>query len=306
MNIAVVGIGGVGGYIAGLLGSAYDDLTVVARGKRKEVLKEKGLVLHSEYNGEICVHPNVVSSDELTKQDVIFICVKNYSLESACEEIKHAIGKDTIVVPIMNGVDPGCRIRKMLDGVGTVVDSLIYIVAFANEDDSITQQGAFADVRIGIPNATKEEKEKVNVVSQIFKKANIDHAVADDIEVEIWRKYILNCAYNVTTAYYNETIGQIRGDDRKAREYVTLVLEAYEVAKSKHVAVTPSHIAAIIHRFYKELADNATSSLQRDIWSNKTAEVEVFSGYIVKEAKKANLFVPVSEKMYEGLRKHQS
>ena len=78
--------------------------------------------------------------------------------------------------------------------------------------------------------------------------------------------------------------------------------EAYQVALAKGVKVEREHIDAIIHRFYYELADDATSSLQRDIRAGKTAEVDTFSGYIVREGKRLGVDMPVSEKMYEGLK----
>ena len=60
-KIAIVGVGGVGGFLAGAIGSAYEEqLTLVARGVRLDTLKEQGLVLHSDQRGEICVHPHAV------------------------------------------------------------------------------------------------------------------------------------------------------------------------------------------------------------------------------------------------------
>ena len=80
-KIAVVGIGGVGGYLAGMLGRVCSHLTLAARGERREALLKKGLVLHSDYNGEITVNAErVVPANEMGEQDYIFICVKNYSL----------------------------------------------------------------------------------------------------------------------------------------------------------------------------------------------------------------------------------
>ena len=302
-KIAVVGAGGVGGFLAGMLGRVCPHLTLVARGARKEAILGHGLVLHSEYKGEITVHPEMVTEiSGMTEQDYIFVCVKNYSLEDVCREMDHAVTEDTVIIPVMNGVDPGDRIRSLISR-GTVVDSLIYIVSFANEDYSVTQQGDFADLRIGITDAGASEKAKIGEVSAILRTADIDHQVSDEIEVEIWRKYILNCAYNVATAYYDNTIGELRRDPRKAAEYEALVNEAWQVALAKGVAVTQEHVDAIIHRFYKELAGNATSSLQRDIRAGRTAETETFSGYIVHEGKKLGLDLPVSSKMYDGLKK---
>ena len=129
-RIAVVGVGGVGGYVGGMLANNYPHVTFVARGARGESIREKGLVLHSDYKGEIIARPEAVvgSAAELGPQDIVFICVKNYSLEEACAQLKGAVGPDTIVVPVMNGVDPAERTAKAL-GTGIVVSALIYIVA---------------------------------------------------------------------------------------------------------------------------------------------------------------------------------
>ena len=305
-KIAVVGIGGVGGFLAGAIGTAYEkELTLVARGDRLKTLKEQGLVLHSELRGEITVHPRaVVCAQELEEQDVIFLCVKNYSLEEACDQIRHAVGEHTIVIPVMNGVDPGDRVRAAL-GRGIVVDSLIYIVAFIGTDGSIVHQGDFARMRIGIKHATVEEQQAVTLVSDILTGAGVEHLVADDIELEIWRKYILNCAYNVATAAYDNNIGQLRADPQKAKEFEDLVTEAYEVAKAKGVAVLPEHRDEFFDRFHHVYRNDATSSLQRDLNAGKRAEIETFSGYLVREAERLGIAAPVSEKMY-GLLKQRA
>lgn len=304
-KVAVVGIGGVGGYLAGMLGRVCPHLTLAARGGRRDSLLEKGLVLHSDYKGEIMIRPErVVPIEEMGQQDYIFVCVKNYSLEEVCRELGNAVTEETVLIPVMNGADPGERMRKLL-GKGTVVDSLIYIVAFANADYSITQQGDFANLRIGIKDADEKEQGKIEEVSELFTAADIDHKAAEDIQQAIWKKYILNCAYNVTSAYYDNNIGQLRSDPVKAKEYEALVWEAYAVARAKGINVEQKDVDAILHRFYHELADDATSSLQRDVRDGKQAEIDTFSGYIVREGKRLGLDMPVSEKMYEGLLKYE-
>lgn len=302
-KIAIVGVGGVGGYLAGMLARQYPHVTLAARGERGRSIRERGLVLHSDYQGEITANPEkVVERTELLEpQDFIFICVKNYSLEQACKELENAVTEDTVIIPVMNGADPGESTRKFI-GKGTVVDSLIYIVAFANKDFSITQQGEFANLRIGIMHADEKEKGKVHEVSELLKGADIDHKISDDIECDIWRKYILNCAYNVLTAFYDNTIGQLRDDPKKNKEYERLVYEAYEVAVKKGVHVTREHADEIVRSFREELKSNATSSLQRDVNAGNPTELETFSGYLVREAKRLGVAAPVSERMYKGLK----
>lgn len=302
-RITVVGIGGVGGYVAAMLANHYAGVTVIARGKRKETIEENGLVLHSDYKGEIRANPFEVAEpgSPMPTQDFVFVCVKNYSLSDALEEMSPYIGEHTVIVPVMNGVDPGSRIRSRFSG-GTVVDSLIYIVSYTLPDSSIVQEGKFAQIRIGIMHADSKEQDAVNHVQKLLFEAGIDCVSSDDIEAEIWKKFILNCAYNVLTTYYNEPIGMLRTDQKKSAEYETLVKEAYQMALSKGVHVTDTDISAILRRFYLELEEDATSSLQRDYHSGRKTELETFSGYLVKEAEKMGIELPLTTALYEKLR----
>ena len=154
-KIAVIGAGGVGGFVSAMLASHLPDVTVVARGDRGKTIEERGLILHSDYKGEITAHPVVVSSvPDLEDQDVVFICVKNYSLEQVLDELKH--GRDgkpvvrdgTVLVPVMNGISAGENLRKAVS-CGIVCDSVIYTVSGAQKDFSIRQTGNFTNVFIG-------------------------------------------------------------------------------------------------------------------------------------------------------------
>ena len=105
------------------------------------------------------------------------------------------------------------------------------------------------------------------------------------------------------TAFYDNTIGELRSDPVKAQQYELLVWEAASVGRARGVALTDEHINEVIHKFRHVHADNATSSLQRDYRiCKKQTELETFSGYIVKEAKRLGVKIPLSEKMYQGLR----
>lgn len=306
-KIAVIGIGGVGGYLSALLADKYPNVSFVARGERKTSIEKHGLVLHSDYRGEKVVHPMQVveNAKQLQPQDYIFICVKNYSLQDVCKDLADCVREDTVIIPVMNGADPGERTRQMVKK-GTVLDSLIYIVAFANPDYSITQQGMFSTIHLGLPGVhpqdTGKEAAIIRQAHQLISDAGVDCFMAEDISRAIWKKYIFNCAYNVESAAYNNTIGEIRRDKTKTAQLEALIMEAYEVAKAKNIQVTQEDIDALLHRFHEELAEGATSSLQRDVNGKRTTELETFSGYLVREAKRLGVEAPVSERMYEKLK----
>lgn len=198
----ITGIGGVGGYIASVLCANYDDVTLIARRKRKESLQTKGLVVHSDFFGDHTAHPAVTDDPASAGiQDVIFVCVKNYSLEAALTAVLPCIGDDTIVVPVLNGFtyhDTAAALMKR----GKIVDSAIYITSSYKEDYSIRQEGRFARIYIGSDDADATKK-----IYGILNHPGLTCCIAENITVEIWRKFILNCAYNVLTAYYRTSIG---------------------------------------------------------------------------------------------------
>lgn len=303
LRIAVVGIGGVGGYLAARLAKAYPHVTVVARGPRGDSIRKDGLRLCSDLAGDILSRPEktVDSAADLAPQDLIFLCVKTYSLEEVCGQLEQGqgIGPDTVIVPVMNGMDTSDKARSYLHQ-GIVLDALIYIIAFAGPDYSITQQGPAASLRIG--SKILEAASSVRLTSKILSGAGIDHKVSADIESDIWKKYILNCAYNIATAFYDSAIGPIRQDPKKAADFEQLVYEAYAVAQVKGIHVEKRDADAIIRRFYEELAEDATSSLQRDVQAKRPTELETFSGSLIREAGRLQVDVPVSIRMYEGLK----
>ena len=113
-RICVAGVGAIGGLIAAMLGKRYaEDISLIARGARAAALRENGLVLHSSVYGEQILRPRAIAeqASELGTQDVVFVCVKNYSLEEMMENLRPAVRRDTILVPVMNGVEAGGKLR---------------------------------------------------------------------------------------------------------------------------------------------------------------------------------------------------
>lgn len=312
LKIAVVGVGGVGGFVSAMLASHLSNVTVVARGARGKAIEENGLILHSDYKGEITARPAVVPSvKELGDQDVVFICVKNYSLEQVLGDLQQgADGKPvlkdgTIVVPVMNGIDPWERVRKALPGC-RVVDSVIYIVTYANADYSIRQEGGFAALRIGTTQEGAEDKEAVETVASILRDADIDFKTPRDIEAAIWEKYILNCAFNVCTAAYDRNIGPLRDNPETAAEYEAAIREACALARAKGVGIRDDYEENMINRFYNVLSDTDSSSLQRDVHAGKKSESDTFCGYVVREGDRLGVPVPVMKKLYKMLQDREN
>jgi 2-dehydropantoate 2-reductase len=302
-KICVVGIGGVGGYIGGALAREYPHVAFYARGKRKEAILNNGLVVKSECLGNFTTVPEKVSdnAEELGIMDVLFISVKNYSLEQACNEIAPMVGDKTVIIPVMNGTNPGERTRKYL-GRGLVIDSLIYVVSSSEEDFTIVQKGEYGIVRIGLKNPTGEEKEAIAKVHGLLTGAGVKCIIEDDIEAAIWKKFVLNCAFNVITAYYSANTGELRNDPGKVEEFRTLLSEACLIGRTKGVNLPETLEKEQVYHFMHNQSDDATSSMRRDVDAGRPNELETFSGYLLEQAREYGVSIPVTERFYNGLK----
>lgn len=99
MKYLIAGTGGVGGSIAAFLSLAGKYVTCIARGEHLAAIREHGLRLHSDLKGEHTLPIKAYTAEEYTgKADVIFVCVKGYSIDSITELIKRSAHKDTVVI----------------------------------------------------------------------------------------------------------------------------------------------------------------------------------------------------------------
>jgi len=106
MRIVILGVGGVGGYFGGRLAHAENDVVFFARGATLDALRRDGLRIDS-INGDIAL-PKVNATDDaqsIGKADAVLVCVKSWQVRDAVEAIRPAIGDDTIVVPLENGME---------------------------------------------------------------------------------------------------------------------------------------------------------------------------------------------------------
>ena len=300
-KILIAGIGGVGGLLAGPLIRTYGDaVSLMARGARKEHLQKEGLTLHSDVFGEFTVQPAVVTDDPsgLSKQDLILICVKNGDLSACITQLLPVIGEDTILVPVMNGISAGENLRKAVS-CGIVCDSVIYTVSGAQKDFSIRQTGNFTNVFIGSMEADPAAADAARQVSELLQYAGINGKYREDVRREIWKKFVLNCAYNVVTAARGVPTGAIVASKEWTEEYNELIEEAWQVSCAENVGLDRSVVEEFQKRLYA-YAPDSESSLSRDFAQHREGEWQIFSSEVIRRAERTGVEVPITRK-YERL-----
>lgn len=293
MKVTIVGVGGVGGLLAGALIRRYGaDVSLIARGKRLQDLKENGLTLRSDAYGNFSVQPACVTEDpsSLPVQDAVLVCVKNGGLQKAAEKIAPMVDENTLVLPVMNGVSASGNLTRML-GKGRVLDSVIYTVSSV-ENGVIDQKGNFTQIFMG-GNGAEE-------LAAWLQGAGIEAIVAEDVRAATWSKYVLNCAYNVVTARWGITIGDIKHSERLRGEYRSLMEEAWRVGRADGVNLPDTLVDQHMVRLMNCM-DDSTSSLSRDFEAGIVGEMDIFTGEVVRLADRYGVDVPVSRQYLAGL-----
>lgn len=303
-RIVVAGLGGVGGFLGAALASVYSNVTFFARGARKDHLKANGLTLKSEFIGDRHVTPALVTDQisEIDTADFLIISVKNYSLEQICLQLAPIVDEHTVIVPVLNGIDPADRTRNTLKK-GIVVDSLIYIISGSEPDYTIVQKGDYATLRIGTRSEDLSVRNAVQAVHELFAPTGVTCIIEDDIEAAIWKKYIFNCAFNIMTAAYSANVGDLRASSEHVDDMRHLMDEACLVARKKQVNIPDDYAEDRIHFFMNLQSPTGTSSMRRDVDAGRPCELETFSGYLLQEAAKFNMDLPQTRFYYELLKK---
>ena len=104
MRILVLGAGGVGGYFGGRLAEGGVDVTFLVRPRRRAQLAEKGLIVTSKL-GDIAMPVQAIgTADIAAPYDVVLLSCKAYDLDDAMDAIAPAMGPDSVVLPVINGL----------------------------------------------------------------------------------------------------------------------------------------------------------------------------------------------------------
>lgn len=302
MKIGIIGMGAIGGYIAAMLCRSKENVNVVAYGKTLNKIKTDGISLESEINGNFTVFPTLATdnSDEIGVVDIIFVCVKGYSLKAAAKAILHMVGDHTLIIPIINGVDGGNKLYSYLRK-GKVTDAIMSISSKIEGDGVIKHTSQNTRIFISSNKKRPMYKRDLERIYNVLTKSNILCEVRRDTEIFAWNNYVFNCAFNVTDSYYDVKVKGILEDKMKFETFCNVAKECEEVARSKGINLHPNIYENAISTL-KSLSKKSISSMHRDVVSGKKFELELFCGDLCRMGKDLGVPTPYTQKAYEKLR----
>lgn len=307
MQILILGAGGIGGYYGARIQQAGHEVTFLVRPGRAEQLRQHGLKISSPM-GDYQFAPRIVTaSDNLGGQyDAIFLSCKAYDLESALAAIEPAVGPETIIIPFLNGV----RHLDILDtafGKERVLGGLAFVSLNLEPNGEIRHLNQFHRLMIGSRSETPSRW--LAPLTELLKKTPVEFSLADDIEQEMWNKFVYICTLAGATCSMRANIGEILATKTGEAFIIGLLEECAQVAKACGHAPATEKLDGYLNGLIDRNSKLAASML-RDIERGVPTEGDHILGDMFRRAQEANIATPRLEfawthlQAYEHKRRH--
>jgi 2-dehydropantoate 2-reductase len=301
LRIAVMGSGGVGGYLGGRLAAAGQDVTFVARGAHLAAIRAHGLALRSAL-GDALIRPAQASDDPgaIGPVDLVIFAVKLYDTEAAAEATRPLVGPDTGVVTVQNGVDSAELLARAL-GRDHVIGGVAQIASVIDEPGVIRHTGTMASFVFGELDGTRSER--VAALAAALQAAGVEHRVSADIQRDIWDKMAFLATFAGLTALMRLPIGPIREDAETRAMLREGLAEAFAVARARGIALPDDFVERTLSRCDR-LPYEMKSSMLQDLERGRRLELPWLSGAIVRLGQELGVPTPIHAFITTALKLH--
>ncbi|MBR1156426.1 ketopantoate reductase family protein [Bradyrhizobium sp. JYMT SZCCT0428] len=283
MQVAVVGAGAVGCYYGGLLLRAGHQVTFIGRQPHVDAINANGLLLDTRtFKGHL---PAKAATDAgaLASPDLVLVCVKSADTEQAGRSLAGRVRPETSVLSLQNGVDNAPRLAAIIGHA--VIPVVVYVGSEMAGPGHVRHHGG-GDLAIGASAASE-------ALAQTLRAAGVGVTISDDIEVTLWSKLIINCAFNALSAVAGISYGPMLEVDGTRDVVARAVQEAIAVARASGVAI-PDDITGHIMNIPANMP-NQMSSTAQDLARGKPSEIDFLNGYVVRKGVELGIPTPTNQ-----------
>lgn len=282
-----MGAGAVGMYFGGMLARAGHDVTLVARPQHVEAIGRDGLRMDTKtFDERVRVQ---ASSDPAAVKgaQLVLFCVKSLDTESAGQQIKPFVGKESVVLCLQNGVDNDVRLRSVLTQP-EVAAAVVYVGAEVAGPGHVKHHGR-GDLVI-------DPVRNIPDLARIFAAAGVPTEVSPNVRGALWHKLIINCALNAVSAIARKTYGETVPGVGIQDVMRDVVDECLAVAKAEGVTID-REVDTAIQAVFKAIPNQYASTAQ-DIMRGKPTEIDYLNGYILKRGKALGIRTPANQALW--------
>ena len=275
MKHAVLGIGGVGGLVAGLLAKSGHQVDAIVR--PQVLAAQPDHILIHQPTGRILANVRITSVLDRSV-DVFWIAVKATQLETALEGISGSEASVGAVVPLLNGIDHVGRLREFFGR--RVVPATISVESERVAPGHIIQRSPF--VRFAISDLGQSQLQSVMEKLSAF---GTEYRFIANEATLMWSKLCLLTPLALTTTAAGRTSGEILSDPHWEPRLRSSTIETCAVAAAEGAAIDPAEIALL----HSSLPPGMRSSMQKDVAAGRLPELDAIAGPILHGATKNSL-----------------
>ncbi|EME67913.1 2-dehydropantoate 2-reductase [Paramagnetospirillum caucaseum] len=289
MRILVLGAGATGGYFGGRLAEAGADVTFLVRPRRAALLAAGGLSIESPH-GDAKLKVRTVTADTLSGHwDAVLLSCKAYDLEESIKAIAPAVGPDSMVVPILNGLAHYGPLDEAF-GAGRVIGGLCHIFSTLGPEGQILHMNTIHRITFG--ERSGGTSPRTEALARAFSGARCETRHSAEVMQEAWEKYVLLAPMAAMTCLMRANIGTIMatGDGE------TLMRQAFEECArvAAHAGHGPRPEARdLALGFLTQKGSAMTASMMRDLEGGGPTEGEHIVGDMVRRARAAGVAAPL-------------
>jgi 2-dehydropantoate 2-reductase len=302
MRILVVGAGAIGGYFGGRMLEAGRDVTFLVRPRRAAELADAGLVIKSPHGDVTLKSPPTVKADKLTEKfDVVLLSCKAFDLDDAIESFAPAVGPQTAIVPLLNGM----LHLDVLDsrfGGERVLGGLCAIAATLNDKREVVQLQPMQSLNFGERDGKLSER--VRAIADVVASGNFGGVASEHIIQEMWEKWVFLASLAASTCLMRTSVGNILAAPG-GRDFILGMLD-----ECSAVATAQGHAprAPFLERTRGMLTAEGspmTASMFRDIRAGAPVEADHVIGDLVARGDAAKVPVPKLRTAYIHLKAYE-
>ena len=258
MRVLVIGAGGVGGYLAGIMAKNGIDTTLFATPKTNEFIAKNGLIIKDMQDTfQVCIKTKL---DGI--YDVVIVATKSYNLDDVIEIIKNHTN-ESVVLPLLNGVGHFEKLKQF-----NLKKGCIYIVSHKEDINVIHKK---ADTFY----LCYEKDEKLD---KLFSKLPLKTKSSENIDIDIWKKYLFIATFATLTSYYKKPMGWVI--ENKEDEVIEFTKRVIKKAKSLNINLDEENELNKVLKQAKNIPYNSKTSMMIDFEKNNKTELENITGFL--------------------------
>ncbi|HEY0942050.1 MAG TPA: ketopantoate reductase family protein [Steroidobacter sp.] len=302
MRMLVVGAGSTGGYFGGRLAAAGRDVTFLVRQRRAEQLRKTGLQIVSP-SGDLTLAPKLLTADQIESPfDVALLTVKAYALEQAVEDFSPAVGAETIILPVLNGMKHMDVLTSRF-ATRNVAGCICKIASTLDDEGRIIELANFHEIAYGELDGSTSER--MTQLDAFMRDAGFVARISPAIQREMWEKWTFLASLGAINSLMRGSIGEVARAPGGQEFANALLDEVLSVVKTVGVAPTEKY-SSIIRAQLTDPKSTLTSSMYRDLQQGYPIESEQIVGNLVERARNAGLSTPLLSAAYANLSVHSA